>query len=402
MHTHTDSSVRPLCRSLLTASMTRPTCATHKEVPLAAAAALCLVVASCATEGDQATGMADASAVELERILTVGAEDNPGGILFGSIGGLVAIGGDGSIFVGDRQDPKIYAFAPDGELLATIGSVGAGPGEFTAISDIHVGPGDTLYVFDRRLNRISVIDPESFDFAYDVAVAEDSAGNSPGELVGVLDSGFVVTYDEPPVPGAGFGDERHMYARLVTRDGAAREKPLARQPSTEWLGILSGNSLSFSRRPYSGDPIFRLGPEGSLYAGNTRGREITISDNEGAERSGIAHSIEAIPITQRELDENLESYSQDMASRLRQAGLYRTRQFFSSFRVDDMGRIWIRPIPADPEAETSRWLILNAEGRVVGQAELPSGVHLQEICRGLAYAVDRTKGVSLAVYEFRS
>ena len=220
--------------------------------------------------------------------------------------------------------------------------------------------------------------------------------------MGVLASGFVVTFDEPPVPGTGFGNERHMYARLVNRDGAVMEEPLARQPSTEWLGILSGNSLSFSRRPFSGDPIFRLGPEGNLYAGNTRGREFDISEGSGAQRATVAHAIEAVLVTQDALDKNLESYSQDMASRLRQAGLYRTRQFFSTFRVDDLGRLWIRPTPADPEVESSVWLILNSEGRLVGQAELPPDVSLQAICRGLAYAVDSTDGVSLAVYQIRS
>lgn len=347
--------------------------------------------------------MGSAPAIELERVLSIGADDEADDVLFGSIIGLVAVAGDGTILVGDRQDPKIYVFAPDGQLVATIGSEGEGPGEFTRLSAIHVGASDTLYAFDVRQNRITAFEPASFEYAYDVTVAEDSAGNSPLAFTGVLDSGFVVaydeTYDETVVQGNGFGSERFMYARFVARSGAARGKPLARLPSTEWLGILSGNTLSFSRRPFSGDPIFRMGPGGTLYSGSTRGRNIAIN---GAQRATATHAIEAIPVRQHELDEILEGRSPDMANRVRRADHYRTRPFYSTFRVDDTGRLWIRPTPADPDAEAARWLILNAESRIVGQAELPSDVYLQVVSRDKAYAVDRTDGVSLAIYEIRN
>jgi hypothetical protein len=47
----------------------------------------------------------------------------------------------------------------DGKFIRKIGREGKGPGEFQYINGIVVGPHDTVYVFDRNLLRMTVIDP---------------------------------------------------------------------------------------------------------------------------------------------------------------------------------------------------------------------------------------------------
>ncbi len=373
---------------------------THSRLCQAVAAALCLVVSACSTDSGQVSSTVGAPVIKLERILSIGDEDDSDGIIFGSIFDLVAVDGTGRIFVGDRQDPKICAFTAEGELIATIGSKGEGPGEFNRLSEINIGRGDTLYAFDITLARISVFDPASYDFAYAITISEDPAGNSPSEFTGVLDAGIIVTYDEPPVPGTGY-EERFMSARLVSWAGNVREEPLAQVPSSEWMGVMSSNTLSFSRKPYARAPIFRLGPEGHIYSGSSGALDIAISTAGGALLGNIAHPMEALSITQGEMDEYLENFSEDMASRMRRADLHKTKPAYSTFRVDDEGRTWVRPTIADPEASTSMWLVLDTDSRVVGQTIVPSSVHLQVISRRKAYAVDTSEGVALAVYEIR-
>ena len=49
---------------------------------------------------------------------------------------------------------QVGVFDQDGRLTNVIGTLGEGPGEFTHINHIVLGPGDTLYVYDHsRLRR---------------------------------------------------------------------------------------------------------------------------------------------------------------------------------------------------------------------------------------------------------
>ena len=55
---------------------------------------------------------------------------------------------------------QVGVFDPDGRLIRVIGRLGEGPGEFTHVNHIVVGPGDTLYVYDHPQLRRSVFDPD--------------------------------------------------------------------------------------------------------------------------------------------------------------------------------------------------------------------------------------------------
>ena len=51
----------------------------------------------------------------------------------------------------------VYKFSPEGELQDTIGGFGNEAGKFESIRDIQIS-GDTLFVFDDRLNRATLFD----------------------------------------------------------------------------------------------------------------------------------------------------------------------------------------------------------------------------------------------------
>jgi hypothetical protein len=81
--------------------------------------------------------------------LSIGELDGDVEYLFGRVVSL-AVSGDGTIYVVDRQVPDLRAFAPDGSFIATIGTPGEGPGELK-------GPDGGLAVLSD--GRILVRDP---------------------------------------------------------------------------------------------------------------------------------------------------------------------------------------------------------------------------------------------------
>lgn len=75
---------------------------------------------------------------------------------FGKVAG-VAVGGDGAVYVGDRQALAVWHFDSTGVLVDSIGAEGDGPGDFRNIAGVQF-VGDRLLVFDPSLRRLTSFD----------------------------------------------------------------------------------------------------------------------------------------------------------------------------------------------------------------------------------------------------
>ena len=71
-----------------------------------------------------------------------------------------AVLSSGDIFVADGySNARVHRFSPDGELLASWGGPGTGPGEFMLVHCIVLSPDEQrLYVADRESNRVQIFD----------------------------------------------------------------------------------------------------------------------------------------------------------------------------------------------------------------------------------------------------
>jgi hypothetical protein len=70
-----------------------------------------------------------------------------------------AVSNDGTLYVVDGRDAKVYRFSTKGDLIGSFGKRGSGPGEFTYPSQIIVDRG-RVYVPDRMENRLSIMTEE--------------------------------------------------------------------------------------------------------------------------------------------------------------------------------------------------------------------------------------------------
>ena len=124
---------------------------------------------------------------------------------------FLQVGRDGAIAVGQGQDAQVRLFSATGQSLASVGRQGSGPGEFRQIFFRAGWLGDSLWVFDRGLYRVSLISPV-------------------GRVVRTL-----------KIP-AGFDQGRYLLKSRIS------------QPFFGWLGV--GDTLFLSGTRYDSDSVF--------------------------------------------------------------------------------------------------------------------------------------------------
>ena len=88
----------------------------------------------------------------------------------------VAVGPDGSIYVGDQSSSVVQVFSPQGTFLREVGAAGTRPGEFGAVGAIAVAADNTLFVAEGT-NRI-----DRFDATGRLIASFGRGGNGVGEF----------------------------------------------------------------------------------------------------------------------------------------------------------------------------------------------------------------------------
>ena len=77
----------------------------------------------------------------------------------------LAVGPDGNVYIGDRENNRIVVMSPDGNVVRTWGKRARdgqplAPDDFKDIVDLAIGPNGNIYVMDLGANRLQVFDPQ--------------------------------------------------------------------------------------------------------------------------------------------------------------------------------------------------------------------------------------------------
>ena len=355
------------------------------------------LVSACATSDNNGASDAIHTRFELTELFRLGDELTGDTLLFGGIGDLVSVDRSGRIFVGEQQYPQIYVFTAEGDLLKTIGQEGSAPGEFQRLASIYTDFADTLYAFDSRLERISVFEPERLKLAYSFTVSQDSLG-LPYRLIGVVDTGFLVTYDWPVSPGEDLTDRR-LYIMRVDWEGEVVHPPIHYLPSAEWIVSPPGEGQFAIRNPFGREPVLRMDLAGRMYAGWTESIDIKVISPGGVIGDTITYPVAPIPLLRQEVEDFVKDSRDWYKKAVLSADLPANRPAIETFVVDDLERTWVKTNSLSLTDTTSQWLILDKESQFYGQITLPSDIDLITIRKGRAYAVDQSKGSTLIVYQ---
>jgi hypothetical protein len=316
---------------------------------------------------------------QIDSVASVVVGTEASGVLFDRISGAVRFA-DGRIAVADGgTSSRISLFSPEGSFEKEIASTGEGPGEFRWISHMSVGPEDSLYVFDRAQQRLSVFDPDR-RIARIAPFRPPADGSSRGGVIRVfrLENNAWVGQGMESMLQASPGTIAQDTVAVGLVDGALNGYstltllPGLLTTSTVTLGRLQPMVPAFTPQALSatwGRCVFvsyTEEPTISVYASD--GRLVTAFDGPGTRR----------PVTQRHLEERIEAHLElnpDADRRWYEQLFNETEHtthlpFYSSLVLDERGHLWLQEY-STPYGFGSRWHVVSQAGEWLTDVVMP-------------------------------
>lgn len=296
---------------------------------------------------------------------------------------------DGRIVVLNSGTRTIRIFSPDGHFLQEFGRAGEGPGEFLALSSLHLLRGDTLFVWDGYRRAFSLFTPAG-QFVYSRRL--DWAGPEQLHSIRPLPDGRIVakTYAGPFTGGREAGPGIHRPAApllLFGPDGALLDT-IGMFPNAESAVFELGGQPAFTPPPFDKNIFFDVRGS-SIILGTAEAMEVSVWDMDGGPRAIYRYPNLDLTVRQGDRDwwraRYMESATTPEAVRETNALLDRlpfpeTGAAFTALRVGPDGHVWLRTgrhlLYYGPSRE---WTILSPEGSFLGTISLPPNFFMLDI-----------------------
>jgi len=354
-------------------------------------------------------------------VLTIGVVDGPTEEqLFGVADAAVL--SDGRIVVANSGTSELRIFDRAGTYVRSLGGEGEGPGEFRRITVMDVAAGDSMFVWDPRLRRLSVFSPEN-GFDRSLTFTPPSGGSFPAYEGRFSDGSLLVRVptlveDDELIDGA-VRDAPAVYLRYGT-DGSPVDTLGAFRGARrmiKFLGADARDGIAVITVPF--DPATRVAIDGtSLYEGDGSSFELRRIGRTSAERAERVEQIDEIvrrvftppgltpDLMTRDFEARFRRFAEqtDYYETIREAyggmPVGETVAAFDRLRVSVDGELWVRAFPL-PGEETHVWSVFSADGEWLGEVETPASLEVYEVGAGflLGKQLDELEVEHVVLYE---
>lgn len=321
---------------------------------------------------------------------------------------------DGDIMVADGGARELLLFDTEGNLRSRAGGEGEGPGEFTMLADLSVGPADSLYVYDGRTRRLSVFD-ESGSFARSLTVEGHGLGRITD--VRVLSTGHVVVAFHRRTDGAGLIRDSLVVARFDLSGNVLDTVGTFPHSFTHWgPHSLPGETGPITMpAPVALSPLTIIGTGHSiLYIGLADRYElIRIDEHDNGRVTRQQHPLPLITDAHRDsLFTRLaaggrvgpeEEFLRELAGPTTVPAFGDeplTQGYDEALIVTDVGGVWVRPFALDGSA-SSEWPRFGPDGRYEGTVTVPSSFRPTDVRGDVVLGVHRDRQDVESVRVFR-
>ncbi len=303
------------------------------------------------------------------------------------------------LYLTDFGFKGIRMFSKDGVLIGEIGRVGRGPGEFAGPPSVYIGPGDSLYAWDRQTTRLSIFTPQGQSLITSVTVRHSEFDAlRPLAFLGATNRGLLMEFSSFYPPGSGESGEMAHLVQLVYWSGTTATDTIAHLPSPDYVIFEMESASGVRFLPYAAHPHFEFSADQVLYYGMGDAIDITGMPLNGGKRHRISLPHRPVFLAPAE---RLASVAGVRLNDLRKkllANIPAHKPAFSKLLLDDAGHLWIRL--SRPESEqTTMWLVLDNTGVEVARANVPKGMRLLAVHGSRAYGelTDEDTKVPVAV-----
>ena len=342
-------------------------------------------------------GPADGWEVEEEPFLSIGEMDaEEEAYLFSDLQWAVLLP-DGRIKVPDRGSHEVRLFDQEGTFLQSFGGPGQGPGEFSlAPAKTYAYRGDSIAVVEATGRTIHIFGSDG-EFGRTITPEfryQRSQGAVPRQSCCVIheplpDGRWVAQYpEEGPVDGSGV--RRGSFELLLLSAEGEHLGRLGTFPGGLWRDAPSEHPSPITRVTLSGTPQVSIRDD-RILLGNGEDFRVDEWDGEGTwvrsiriDREPPAFDQDARRAYERGMREAAaEAESTGHSAELMRAGfdvLPDHLPAYSRILTDPDGRMWLLAATVPRVHPTPRHaLVLDPEATVLGQVDLPEGLHPVQI-----------------------
>ncbi len=331
-----------------------------------------------------------------EPILQIGEREGEESLQFFGVTGGARLS-DGKIAILNNGTRTIRVYGPDGSFIREFGRDGEGPGEFRALSSVHVLPNDTLLLWDGRRRVFSLFtSPGEFVRSQRLTWVGSEA------LIGIrpLPDGRLVvkTYAGPGREELGSGTGIHRAVGpllLFDREGVLLDT-IGLFPNAESAIFELAGQPGYTVPPFDKNFFFDVWRE-SIILGTAERMEVLFWDVTGGPRALFRDLGSDLTVKQEDRDWYEEHFfpdavtpeaQQERTMLLRDLMFPETRAAFTDLEVDPAGNIWLRTgRHIFYYAESREWTIFSSAGGLLGTISLPVGF------KSLEFGSDEILGV---------
>jgi hypothetical protein len=319
--------------------------------------------------------------------------------------GGIAVGTDGTIYVAQPADQNIRVYTHDGKFVNVFGGRGSGPGEFRYLTGIGV-IGDTVYALELSPPRISLFSADGgFLDAFEwVVAAEPGYASVPPYAIG---RGLLFGVASPPALAMSADPRRSRVIShvLVDRLGNVVDTMLAFDAARIGVPIRQGLRVASFQDPFPDYPLLALTSDGMQAAvvrrdASTEGTAamyqvtwLTVSPSAAESRLQRRYEVAPIRMDPSRLRTVLEAFGQlssdprafeDVMDQLLQRREYLPPVGTAVYGSD--GILWIAR--ENGGSDSQLWELLDFQGELVGQVQLPARFSARVAGRSSIYGVE--------------
>ena len=344
------------------------------------------------------SGLPSFGIVSREPTLVLGAVSGGEATTFGTVSSAVRLRG-GTIVVSDAQSHTIRFFDSGGNVQASAGGRGAGPGEFQSLAWIRRASDTTVIAYDRA-RRATVLDSRGRVLR---------SANVPGPPIGLFDNGELLVsrrnaraVERPPL---GTGRDSSWY--MLARD------------SSNWLAVDTLVALPNDDPPFSTvtrDPrnnaVVRISygatmPFGRVSSAVTLPDGFVHTDGTNWELRFYSRTGDLIRLVHSErerrrvTDAHMRAFVRDFVARLRESARDGATRAFEAYqppaympaigvvKASSAGDLWVQEYPL-PGATEHVWVVLDRVGMPRGEVRVPATIEVFDV--GQDFVVGVRKG----------
>jgi streptogramin lyase len=293
---------------------------------------------------------------------------------------------DGRLIVTDATSPAIHLLDPKTGAAESVGTPGAGQGQYVQPGGVYSGPEGTLLILDRGLKRVLIVSPAGVvSGSYSIAIkGVTSASDADVDFERLDGSRLSYFAEQPDLSLIGGGGSAAQTVDLVRFNAATQTRTTVtalRIPQTQTMP--GGDNVILSRQVI-GSPAdgFGVAPDGRVAVVRAQPYRVEWHTPSGLVTEGPVIDYQPVPMAEADKEafrEQAGSASVGMVGREQVSGGFGLRfaDVKPAFAPNDIavspaGRVWVmRSKPFD--AATVVYDVFDERGRRVDRVALPAG-----------------------------